>query len=136
MKQIAPYLFFKDNCREAMEFYKDCLGYELWIQTVGESPMTEQMPKEMHGLVIHAALMKGEEPVFMASDTMEGETKLGNSVSLCIICDTSEEIKDLYTKLSDGGNQDHPLREEFFGTFGSLTDKYGVQWMLQFDNSK
>jgi PhnB protein len=48
MAQINSYLTFSGNCREAMTFYKECLGGELAFQTVGESPLSDQMPKQMH----------------------------------------------------------------------------------------
>lgn len=47
MTQINSYLTFNGNCREAMNFYKDCLGGELILQTIGESPLAYKMPQLM-----------------------------------------------------------------------------------------
>jgi PhnB protein len=133
MTQLNAYIKFDGNCREAFEFYKDCLGGELALQTVGESPMAGQMPAQMHQSVLHASLTKGDL-VLMGSDMIgsEGFVK-GNSVFLCLVCSTKDEIQTFFSKLSAGGEVTHPLKEEFFGTFGDLTDQFGMNWMLQLD---
>jgi PhnB protein len=133
MAQLNPYLHFNGNCREAMTFYKACLGGELSMQTVGESPMAAQMPKEAHKNVLHSALVK-DGLVLMGSDMMEpGGVVKGNDMTLCLVCKSKEEIETFFSKLSAGGKVTHPLKEEFFGTFGDLTDKFGFNWMFQFD---
>lgn len=137
MKHISAYLTFKGNCREAMNFYKDCLGGELMIQTIGESPMAAQMPPVMKDNVLHATLTNGSN-VLMASD-MVGEKGLvvGNNVSMVLDCNSSEEIHDYYAGLSAGGSADHPLEETFWGaTFGDLTDRYGNRWLLNFTKTQ
>src|SRR5258708_29695825 len=134
MAQLIPYLHFKGNCREAMTFYKDSLGATLDMQSIGESPMAADMPKEAHNNVLHATL-KTDGFELMASDMTEPEAGVqGNTVTLCLVCGSKQEIETLYSKLSAGGKVGHPLKEEFFGTFGDLTDKFGFDWMLQFDN--
>ena len=136
MAQLTPYLFFKGNCREAMAFYKECLDGKLNVQTVGDSPMAANMPQELHNSVMHSVLEK-DGFVLMASDMiLEGDRVNGNTVSLCLLCKSKDEIQTLYSKLSAGGTADHPLNETFFGTFGDLTDKYGFNWMLQMDAPK
>ena len=135
MATLNPYLHFKGNCRDAMMFYRDSLGAKLDMQTIGESPMAADMPKEAHNNVLHSTLEK-DGFVLMASDMTEPETAVqGNTVTLCLVCSSKEEIESLYAKLSAGGKVGHPLKAEFFGTFGDLTDKFGFNWMLQFDNN-
>jgi PhnB protein len=135
MAQLTPYLMFTGNCREAMEFYRDCLGGELTLQTVGESPAKDQMPAVTHNNVMHSQLVAGDL-VFMASDMMgPGELVRGNGISLCIIGRTKAELQDFFTKLAEGGTVGQPLQETFFGTFGALTDKFGVNWMFEADNA-
>ncbi|HEY6062822.1 MAG TPA: VOC family protein [Chitinophagaceae bacterium] len=136
--QINTYLTFSGNCREAMTFYKECLGGELTLQTIGESPIADRMPAKMKECILHSALTNGAW-VLMGSD-MVGETGLlkGNSVSLMLNCSSEEEIKNCFEKLSSGGKKDHPLEDSFWGAlFGDLTDKFGNHWLLHFDkNSK
>ncbi len=136
MKQLTPYLHFNGNCREAMEFYKECLGGKLELMTVGESPMASQMPAAMKNMIMHSEL-NSEGMVIMASDVMspEGVVK-GNAISLSIIGTTKKDIEPYFSKLSKGGKVAHALKQEFFGTYGDLTDKFGIDWMFQADTPK
>ena len=136
MAQLNAYLIFNGKCREAMEFYKGCLGGELTLNTIGDSPMATQMPAEMRDKILHSMLTSGNM-VLMGSD-MVGEEgyKPGNTISLCLVCKSREEIEMLFSAISEGGHVRHPLKEEFFGTFGDLTDKYGFNWMFQFGGNQ
>ena len=133
MTQINAYLFFNGNCREAMTFYKECLGGELTMQTVEGSPAENQMPAEAKQHIMHASLIK-DGLVLMGSDMVgpDGVVK-GNIISLLLNCSSEEEIKSFFSKLSLGGQIIGPLKEEFWGaTFGQLTDKFGMSWMLNY----
>lgn len=137
MSKINSYLTFNGNCREAMNFYKDCLGGELSIQTIGESPISDKMPEQMKQSILHSTLIKGQL-VLMGSD-MVGDSGLikGNALSMMLDCESEEEIKAIYSKLSEGGKAEHPLENSFFGAiFGDLTDKYGNHWLLHFAKPK
>jgi len=134
--QINSFLTFNGNCREAMTFYKKCLGGELSFQTVGESPMSDKMPTKMRDCILHSTLTNGSL-LLMGSD-MVGENGLlkGNAVSLVLNCASEKEIRTCYTKLSQGGEQTHPLENTFWDAiFGGLTDKYGNIWMLNYSKN-
>jgi PhnB protein len=131
MANLSAYLTFNGNCKEAMEFYKSCLGGEFKPMTYGESPMGAQTPAEMRSMIMHSYL-KSDGIHFMAADAPEGTVRHGNRVSLCLIGDSAAELKHLFSKLSAGGKVTRPLKEEFFGTYGELTDKYGFTWMFQY----
>jgi PhnB protein len=137
MAKIISYLTFNGNCREAMMFYKKCLGGTLTFQTVGESPLSGKMPKRMKDCILHATLKKGSL-LLMGSDMVSEEgLRKGNSVSLSLTCSSEDEINNYYTKLSKGGSANHPLEDNFWGaTFGDLTDKFGNHWLLCFDKNK
>ncbi|MCW3123731.1 MAG: glyoxalase [Flavipsychrobacter sp.] len=137
MLQINTYLTFNGNCREAMSFYKACLGGELTLQTIGESPLADKMPAQMKDLILHSTLTKGS--LLLLGSDMVGDNGLtvGNSVSLMLDCSSENEINELYAKLSAGGKADHPLENSFWGAlFGDLTDKFGNHWLLHFDKNK
>ncbi len=136
MTQINSYLTFNGNCREAMTFYKECLGGELVLQTIGESPMADKMPPQMKKSILHSTLTKGSL-VLMASDMVseQGLVK-GNSVSLMLNCSSEAEIKSCYKNLSRGGEATHPLENTFWGAwFGDLVDKFGNHWLLHYQTS-
>ena len=138
MTQINAYLNFEGNCREVMTFYKECLDAELNMQTVGGSPIEAQCPAAMKDQILHASLTK-DGLVLMGSDMQEpgGNFIKGNNIALSLNCSSDEEIKTFFLKLSEGGRVSHNLMESFWGaTFGVLTDKYGIRWMLNYDKNQ
>ena len=134
MKCLVPYLTFVKNCREAMEFYHDCLGGELKLMTVGESPVAGQMPKDAQGRIMHAALSGGAFGL-MASDDLGGDgASIGSAINLMIDCESEAEIRAIFPRLARGGKVNSELKVEFWGSlYGDLTDKFGLRWMLNFD---
>ncbi|RZJ76659.1 MAG: VOC family protein [Flavobacterium sp.] len=134
MMQLNAYLTFNGNCREAMTFYQSCLGGELSFQTIAVSPLLADMPERMKSFILQATLTKGAL-LLMGSD-MVGEQGLikGNRVALFLNCSSEAAIRTCYEKLSAGGVADHQLEENFWGIlFGDLTDKFGHQWILQYN---
>jgi PhnB protein len=130
MAKMNPYLVFNGNCQEAMKFYRRCFGGELVLNTVGGSPVAEQMPAGMQNEILHSTLMSGDI-LIMASDVVGEEGyKPGNTITLNLVCQSREEVEGLFSSLSEGGAVRQPVGEEFFGTFGALTDRFGVRWML------
>lgn len=132
--QLNPYLTFNGNCREAMIFYQECLGGELYFQTIGQSPLSNRMPKQVKDSILHSMLTK-DHLVLMGSDMVsENGLVKGNNVSLSLNCNSEVEIKTCYAKLSSGGKANHPLENSFWGAlFGDLTDKFGNHWILNFN---
>ncbi len=137
MKGITSYLSFDGNCREAMTFYRDCLGGKLELQTVGESAMSEKMPERMKESILHATLTKKGFQL-LGSDLVSNDGLMrGNAVSLMLRFSTKKEIHATYEKLSRGGKATYPLEINFWGAlFGGLTDKYGVHWLLHYHQHK
>jgi len=136
MAQINAYLNFDGNCREAMTFYKKCLGGELTVQTIEGSPIEFQCPVSMKQQVLHASLLK-DNLVLMASDMAEPEGFIkGNTIALSLNCNSEREIRTFFSRLSAGGRITHPLEKQFWGaTFGVLTDKFGIKWILNYDKT-
>jgi PhnB protein len=136
VSRLTPYLHFDGTTRTAMEFYRDVLGGELELQTVGETPWAAEMP-QMPGAtpdkIMHSSLRNGNL-VIMAADMMDPSTfTRGDTVSLCLVCESKTEIEDLYEKLSAGGDVFMALDRTPFGWHAMFTDKFGMEWMLQFD---
>ena len=133
MAQLNPYLNFPGNCRLAMEFYRECLGGELFLQTVGEMPeMAVQMPPDMKDKILHAMLTNGGI-VIMASDLNRSQPAEGNTIQLCINCDSEEQLNDFFAKLSAGGKViEKPAPIPWGGIYGELLDRFGKQWVFNF----
>lgn len=128
---INPYLIFTGQCREAMTFYRDCFGGVLTMQTVAESPMADQWPEAVQQHILHASLTK--DSLLLLGSDMGGAGTLtqGNTIVLALKCDTEEEIETFFNNLSEGGHVTHSLHRFFNGTIGSLTDKFGMSWVLK-----
>ena len=140
MAQLNPYLHLNGTCKDAMEFYKSCLGGELEFITVADSGMTDQwpenMPKPEPNKIMHSTL-KANGWTLMASDMMDPSSfTKGDNVDICLVCDSKEEIENLYKQLSTDGKVFMELAEQPFGWFAQFTDKFSTEWMLQFDGRK
>ncbi|HLZ85923.1 MAG TPA: VOC family protein [Puia sp.] len=131
--QLHAYLNFNGRCREAMTFYQQCLGGDLVLQKIAESPMAAQMPSEAGANILHSSLTRNGVLLMMGSDMMGANLKQGNSVVLCLDCSSDEEINTFFKKLSAGGEIKMPLHQSFWGpTYGELTDKFGMLWMFSY----
>ena len=131
MATLNPYLNFEGNCREAMNFYKACLGGTLELMTVGEMPaMTAQMPPEMKDSIMHSSL-RADGIVLMASDLNRNKPNEGNTYELCLVCNDEEETNTLFNKLAKGGKITEALQPMPWGDlYGSLTDMFGKRWLF------
>ncbi len=127
--KIESYIFFTDQCAEAMRFYEKALGGKIEaMMKYGDSPAGPHNPPEMADKVIHARLVVGDA-VLMASDGPEAESRKGFAVTLQV--DTVAEADRLFNALSEGGTVTMPIGETFFSKrFGMLTDRFGVPWMV------
>lgn len=134
MANLNPYLSFRNDARQAMEFYRSVLGGELDISEFGEFPDMGHDPSE-NDLVMHAQLTTPDGMVLMASDTptgMDYQKPQGFSVSLS---GNSEAVsREVWEKLADGATVTMPLdTAPWGGLFGMLVDRFGVAWMVQAD---
>lgn len=134
--RLNPYLSFKDNARDAMEFYKTVFGGKLDINTFEEFHASDD-PSEGNK-VMHAMLEADNGITFMASDTPNGmEYQPGNTMSMSLSGDNEAELRGYWDKLSEGGTITMPLDKAPWGdTFGMVTDKFGIQWMVDITGPK
>jgi PhnB protein len=139
MLKSTPFLLFDGNCAEAMKFYKSCLSGELTLTKLGDTPMKDQMPPEKHKRIVHAHLKSGAIE-FSAADWLEimHKPKQGTNFSIFIIGGTYGELKVVFDKLSEGADKEgfQELHNMPFGTYGQLTDRYGVPWIFKGDKRK
>jgi PhnB protein len=131
MAILNPYLKFNDRkCREAMNFYQSIFGGELTFQTIGDSPMADEVPAESQDNIMHAEF-KAPGILVYASDMMRDKAIVGDNVGLSLNYTDLEEQRKHFEMLSEGGEVFMPLEKAFWGDmFGVVTDKYGIEWML------
>ena len=127
--KIETYIFFTDQCAEAMKFYAKALGGKIEaMMTYGEAPPGPYNTPDMANKVIHARLVVGDA-VLMASDGPEAKSRNGFAVTLQ--ADTVAEADRLFDALSEGATITMPIGETFFSKrFGMLIDRFGTPWMV------
>ncbi len=140
MARVNIYLNFRRNTEEAFNFYKSVFGGEFGgqgISRMGEAPVPEGMPplsEEDKKLVMHVELQLLGGCLIMGTDAPESmgfNLNFGNNVHISLEPDTRAETKRLFNALSSGGKVTMELQDMFWGSYyGSCTDKFGVQWML------
>jgi PhnB protein len=124
---LDPYIFFAGDASAAMEFYKNIFGGQLEIQTYDDVPGPTQAG--MEGKIMHAMLSGGDIRL-MASDT-PGASPKAAKVSLSLGGTDDAKLRKIFEGLSEDVEVQYPLKKEFWGDiFGSLTDKFGVEWMV------
>lgn len=138
MAEINPYLHFAGTCEQAFTFYQSVFGGELLISRFSEMPTDPSAPPVDGNLVMHVSLPLGEGQVLMGSDRPEamGPTTAGNNVQVSIGPSSSEEGKRIFDALAEGGTVHMPYQETFWNAdYGSLADKFGIEWMVNYDKS-
>ena len=137
MLYCTPFLLFDGNCAEAMTFYQKCLGGELTLSRLGDTPMKDQFPPEKHNRMINAHLKSGALDI-SATDWMASpafEPVLGNTFAIFVVGGAFEELQTIFDKLKEGASKAwfQELRDMPFGTYGQFFDKYGIQWIFKGD---
>lgn len=130
MSKISAYINFNNNsCREAMTFYKECLGGELTLTVVKDSPMAAMFPAEVQDTILHADLTAADFNL-LGSDMQDPSVKVknGGQVSLTLTCANKAEMQRIFNKLALGGQVTHAPETFFAGTMGNLLDKFGIRW--------
>ncbi len=128
--RLNPYLGFKDNAREAMEFYRTVFGGNLELSTFKELNASEDPSEDSK--IMHSMLEAENGITFMAADTPNSmEYRPGANMSMSLSGDNDTELSGYFEKLSDGGTIREPLMAAPWGDkFGMLTDKFGIEWLV------
>ncbi len=128
--RLNPYLGFRDNARQAMEFYQSVFGGELNMSTFAEYQMADD-PAEQEK-IMHAQLESPNGLFLMGADTPNSmDYTPGGSISVSLSGEDEAELTGYWEKLSDGGNVIEPLAQAPWGdSFGMCVDKYGVMWLV------
>jgi len=132
--QLEPYLLFSGNCEEALNFYKEIFGGTIeGLSRWSEMPPNEKGPQvtpETANRVMHATF-RSPGVSFMASDASPGKTYGEGPITLSLGTTDLAEAERVFNALAGGGNVEVPMTDMFWGAkFGMLTDKYGIDWMV------
>lgn len=144
MKTVNIYLNFLGNCEEAFLFYQSVFGGEFsYLSRFKDMPLQEgmpPMPEEMMNQILHISLPISKETILMGSDTGNDWAPgfiVGNNFSISVSVESREEADRVFKELSAGGKVTMPMEMVFWGDyFGMFTDKFGINWMIGFENAK
>jgi PhnB protein len=128
---FRPYLFFGGNCRDAFSRYEEIFGGDLTLITMKDVPGGETAPSDQADMIIHAALVKGDD-YLMASDDPTADTS--GPVQGMMVTYEAPDVPDaqrVFDALSDGGKVTQALQPTFFSqAFGMCIDRFGTPWMI------
>jgi PhnB protein len=133
---LNPYILFKDNARQAVEFYKTVFGGKLTLSTFKEFQVSQDPAED--NKIMHAMLEAENGITIMAADMPNrNEYKAGTNFSISLSGDNHPELQGYFEKLSAGGTITQPLLKSPWGdTFGMCTDKFGIDWMVNIAGPK
>lgn len=144
MAKVSIYLNFPRNTEAAFTFYKSIFGTDYSapiarFKDIPPQPGQPALPAADLDLVMHVALpiLGGFELMGTdAPETMGFKVNIGNNLYINLQPDTRAETKRLFDALVAGGKVETPLQDMFWGAYyGSLTDQFGVQWMINCENA-
>ncbi len=132
--KITPHLNFNGNCADAIELYEKAFGVKAHVMKYKDVPPSEeyQQSADTENFVMHASLTNWKDfTVFLADVPPSISTTFGNGVSFSIELDSADKVKSAFATLKEGGKVTVELQETFWSKyFGSVEDKFGVNWSL------
>ena len=134
--KLNPYISFKDNAKQAIEFYKTIFGGTLTMSTFKEGGAPVGPADE--NKIMHSMLIADNGMTIMCSDTPPGMPyNPGSNISISLSGEDEQELKGYWDKLSEGAKISMPLSKAPWGdTFGMLKDKFGISWLVNVNAKK
>ena len=133
---LNPYISFRDDARQALEFYQDVFGGNLNVNTFGQYGDANAPGADN---VMHGQLDTDNGFTLMAADTPPGMdfNEGAGTITISLSGDDEQELRGYWDKLSQGGTVEMPLQDMFWGAyFGSFVDRFGIRWMVNCANKK
>jgi PhnB protein len=132
----AVYLMFNGNCEEAMNFYKDKLGGTISeMQRYGDTP--ESSSESYKNKIMHAIMDLGGLTLMFSDANEARNVTFGDNFSIALDFKSDGELNRAFDALSTGGQVTMAVQDTFWGaTFGMCTDKFGINWMFNYDKPK
>jgi PhnB protein len=132
---LTPYIFFRGDCSEAMEFYEKVFGGKLDLMKYEDVPGDFPGKDQMKGKVMNSSL-ETEDFIIRASDTQKA-SEAAKKVSICLTGSDEAKLRKIFEGLSEDVEVAFPLKKEYWGDiFGQVTDKFNVDWMIDITPAK
>lgn len=127
--KLSPHLSFNGQCQEAMDFYQRCFGGKIQsMLTYGNAPMSDRVPPQWRGKILHATLAIGQS-ILYAADTPPEQYQPPKGFHVTIGVQEAAEAERIFRELSEGGTVQMPLQKTFWAIrFGVLVDRFAISW--------
>jgi PhnB protein len=127
--RLNPYISFRSDARQAMEFYKSVFGGDLNVSTFGEYNSPDPSVADQ---IMHAQLETDAGFTLMASDTPPSmDYNPGDNISISLSGDDADQLHGYWDKLTADGTVTMPLEKQMWGDeFGMCKDRFGINWMV------
>lgn len=142
MTRLYAYLNFAGNAEEAFTFYRSVFGGEFssLVRFKDFSMEGVSIPEDDEDKIMHIALPIGEHDILMASDTLESlgqELVEGNNLYISAFPTSKHEADRIFHALAEDGKVEMPIADQPWGDYyGSLKDKFGVMWMVNYSTQR
>ena len=135
--KVQAYISFGGRCEEALEFYKKCIGAEVTgLMRWKESPDAAMKPPPGYEEKIMNAAFRIGETQLMADDGMGPATPEFKGMTLALSAASDADTRRVFDALAEGGTVQMPLAKTFWtSSFGMLSDKFGVPWMVMTESA-
>ena len=134
--KVTPYVSFNGNCEEAVLFYQSIVGGEAQFVRFGNLPADTDIHLSEHwkSKVMHGSLSTGGVTIFFSDSWEESPVTVGSNCTIHLNVDKEEDVARIVADLSEGGTITMPAQRTFWGSnYGNVTDKYGVNWGVEFE---
>ncbi len=132
--QLGPYVNFQGRAREAMEFYHEVLGGNLDLQTVDEQGVSR--PAGPGDSIRHARLEADGALIIATDGHPRYPAKVGENMAIALGGTDKGRLTIIFNDLAEGGKIKGPLAAQPWGAdVGWLTDKFGIDWMVNIDKA-
>ena len=130
--RITPYIFFNGEGSEALDFYARVFGSKpVAVMRMSDAPPDMPIPEDRKNWIMHSELPVGSGRIFLSDDIMSNSGPMQGGCSIMVELPGADEARKVFDALAEGGE----IRMEFQPTFwaagfGTLTDRFGVRWMV------
>jgi PhnB protein len=134
--KVTPYISFNGNCEEAVLFYKSVIGGEAQFMRFSDLPQDAGIPisNAWKSKVMHGSLSTGGATIFFGDSWEEDPVSVGSNCTIHINVDSEDDVSRIVAGLAEGGTVTMPAERTFWGSnYGSLVDKYGVCWGVEYE---
>lgn len=134
---ITPYLIFNGEATEAITFYANAFqSNDTSIMTFGEAPENPEhlIPMDAKNRVMHGYVSVAGEKIMFSDTFSDAPASIGNNITLAIISNGKEFMRQAFTNLSKEGDILMDLQETFLSPlYGSIRDKYDIEWQFSYE---